>query len=66
MNLHYAQVALRAGHQCEYCRAPEVVFNFPFEVEHIIPYRRQALILKPIGHYHAGRAIYGKQHTYTV
>src|SRR6266542_6673857 len=37
MNLHYAQVALRAGHRCEYCRAPEVVFNFPFEVEHIIP-----------------------------
>src|SRR6266540_2140308 len=37
MYLHYAQVALRAGHRCEYCRAPEVVFNFPFEVEHIIP-----------------------------
>lgn len=37
MNPHYAQVALRAGHRCEYCRAPEVVFNFPFEVEHIIP-----------------------------
>ncbi|MGH2601450.1 MAG: HNH endonuclease [Dehalococcoidia bacterium] len=28
---------MRAGHRCEYCRAPEVVFNFPFEVEHIIP-----------------------------
>ena len=37
MNPRYAQVALRAGHRCEYCRAPEVVFNFPFEVEHIIP-----------------------------
>lgn len=37
MNRHYAQVALRAGHRCEYCHAPEVVFNFPFEVEHIIP-----------------------------
>ncbi len=37
MNIHYAFVALRAGHRCEYCHAPEVVFNFPFEVEHIIP-----------------------------
>jgi hypothetical protein len=37
MNPHYALVALRAGHRCEYCHAPEVVFNFPFEVEHIIP-----------------------------
>lgn len=37
MNPHYRFVALRAGHRCEYCRAPEVVFNFPFEVEHIIP-----------------------------
>jgi HNH endonuclease len=37
MSQHYAQVALRAGHRCEYCHAPEVVFNFPFEVEHIIP-----------------------------
>ncbi len=30
-------MALRADHRCEYCHAPEVVFNFPFEVEHIIP-----------------------------
>jgi hypothetical protein len=30
-------VAERAGHRCEYCGAPEAVFNFPFEVEHIIP-----------------------------
>lgn len=37
MNQHYAAGALRAGHRCEYCYAPEVVFNFPFEVEHIIP-----------------------------
>ena len=37
MNPHYALVAQRAGHRCEYCRAPEAVFNFPFEVEHIIP-----------------------------
>lgn len=40
MNHRYAQVALRAGHRCEYCHAPEVVFNFPFEVEHIIPMAR--------------------------
>jgi HNH endonuclease len=37
MNVHYPQVALRAEHRCEYCHAPEVVFNFPFEVEHIVP-----------------------------
>ena len=36
MNRFYSEVAERAGHRCEYCRAPEVVFNFPFEVEHII------------------------------
>jgi hypothetical protein len=40
MNPHYAEVAQRAGHRCEYCHAPEVVFNFPFEVEHIIPLSR--------------------------
>jgi len=37
MNPHYTSVALRAGHRCEYCHAPEAVFNLPFEVEHIIP-----------------------------
>jgi hypothetical protein len=36
MNPHYAQVAERASHRCEYCQAPEAVFNFPFEVEHIV------------------------------
>jgi hypothetical protein len=36
MNPRYVQVALRAEHRCEYCHAPEVVFNFPFEVEHVI------------------------------
>jgi len=40
MNPRYAQVALRAEHRCEYCHAPEAVFNFPFEVEHIIPVSR--------------------------
>lgn len=37
MNPHYPEVARRAGHRCEYCRAPEAVFNFPFEVEHVQP-----------------------------
>ncbi len=37
MSAKYAAVALRAGHRCEYCRAPEAAFNFPFEVEHIHP-----------------------------
>lgn len=41
MNRYYVEVAARANHRCEYCRAPEVVFNFPFEVEHIIPLSRQ-------------------------
>ena len=37
MNPYYSRVAERAGHRCEYCLAPESVFNFPFEVEHIVP-----------------------------
>lgn len=37
MNSNYPQVAARAEHRCEYCHAPEIVFNFPFEVEHVIP-----------------------------
>ena len=37
MNPRYGSVAVQAGHQCEYCHAPEAIFNFPFEVEHIIP-----------------------------
>lgn len=37
MNPHYQNVAQRAGHRCEYCHAPEAIFNFPFEVEHVIP-----------------------------
>jgi hypothetical protein len=40
MNPHYAQVALQAGHRCEYCHALEAVFNFPLEVEHIVPFSR--------------------------
>jgi HNH endonuclease len=41
MNPFYTLVAARANHRCEYCQAPELVFNFPFEVEHIIPLSRQ-------------------------
>jgi hypothetical protein len=37
VNPHYRETATRAAHRCEYCRAPEVAFNFPFEVEHITP-----------------------------
>lgn len=37
MNPHYLLVARRAGHRCEYCHAPEAIFNFSFEVEHAIP-----------------------------
>jgi hypothetical protein len=37
MNPRYPAVAARAGHRCEYCFAPEAVFNLPFEVEHVIP-----------------------------
>ena len=40
MNPHYTEVALRAGHRCEYCHAPEAVFNLPLEVEHIVPLGR--------------------------
>ncbi len=40
MNPLYAPVAVRAGHRCEYCRAPEEVFNFPLEIEHITPQAR--------------------------
>jgi hypothetical protein len=41
MNPLYPRVADRAGHRCEYCRAPEAIFNLPFEVEHIVPVSRQ-------------------------
>jgi HNH endonuclease len=37
MNPHYSQVAIRAFHRCEYCHAPEKLFNKEFEVEHIFP-----------------------------
>jgi hypothetical protein len=37
VNPWYPAVAERAAYRCEYCHAPEIVFNFPFEVEHIVP-----------------------------
>ena len=37
MNPLYPAIAERAGNRCEYCRAPELVFNDLFEVEHIVP-----------------------------
>lgn len=40
MNPRYPSVAARARHACEYCRAPEAVFNLPFEVEHVMPQSR--------------------------
>ena len=40
MNPLYPVVAERAVYRCEYCHAPEVVFNFPFEVEHTLPQAR--------------------------
>ena len=40
MNPLYPAVRRRAGWRCEYCHAPEVLFNFPFEVEHIVPAAR--------------------------
>jgi hypothetical protein len=44
MNPRYPLVSRRAGHRCEYCHAPEAIFNFPFEVEHIIPRARQGQV----------------------
>jgi HNH endonuclease len=43
MNPYYTAIAERANHRCEYCHAPELIFNFPFEVEHIIPISRQGV-----------------------
>lgn len=37
MNPLYFLVADRAHHRCEYCHAPESIFNVVLEVEHITP-----------------------------
>jgi len=36
----YRRVAARANHLCEYCLAPEEIFNQEFEVDHIVPLSR--------------------------
>ena len=41
MNPHYPLVSQRANNRCEYCHAPEAIFNLPFEVEHVIPVSHQ-------------------------
>jgi HNH endonuclease len=41
MNPSYKRIADRAGHRCEYCHAPEIAFNIPFDVEHFIPTSKQ-------------------------
>jgi HNH endonuclease len=40
LNPFYLQVASRAAHRCEYCLAPEVIYNLAFEVDHITPLAR--------------------------
>lgn len=37
MNPRHPQIAERAAYRCEYCHAPEVVSNFSFEIEHVVP-----------------------------
>ena len=37
MNPLHPRVATRAFHRCEYCRAPELISNLEWEVEHIEP-----------------------------
>jgi hypothetical protein len=37
VNPNYPEVAERANGRCEYCRAPQRAFNFPLEVEHVVP-----------------------------
>lgn len=40
MNPFYSIVVERAGHICEYCHAPDSVFNFSFEVDHFVPLKQ--------------------------
>ena len=49
MNPYYLEVALRANERCEYCKAPETVSNFLFEVEHIIPRFGRAVFTQEAG-----------------
>lgn len=43
MNPNYPFVSERARHRCEYCHAPEAIFNVPFEVDHIVPLAKGGL-----------------------
>jgi hypothetical protein len=43
VNPNYPLVAERAEHECEYCHAPEAIFNVPFEVDHIVPLAKGGL-----------------------
>lgn len=40
MNPLHPTVSRRAGHRCEYCRAPEGISNIEFEVDHVLPVAR--------------------------
>lgn len=33
----YDKIASRAGFRCEYCHAPEAMFNHRFPIDHIVP-----------------------------
>jgi hypothetical protein len=37
VNPQYEAVARRARQRCEYCRAPELIFNGLFEIDHVVP-----------------------------
>jgi hypothetical protein len=37
VSIDYELVARRANHRCEYCHAPEDVFNMAMEIDHILP-----------------------------
>ena len=49
MNPFYHLVADRAFHRCEYCHAPELVYNFPFE--DAITYYRDIIKMESLGNY---------------
>jgi len=38
MNPLHPEVSERARQRCEYCHTPSRAFNFPFDVEHIMPH----------------------------
>ncbi|BAZ25966.1 hypothetical protein NIES4073_68720 [Kalymmatonema gypsitolerans NIES-4073] len=48
MNRYYAVVAERANHRCEYCHAPELVFNFPLRSNTLSPSLDKVQMMSPI------------------